>query len=357
MKIKLLPSAEQFDTLLLTMKRFNAACDYISAAAFDGKVFNKFGIHKLVYYAVREQFGLSAQMVIRAIGKVAESYKRDRKTRHTFKPTGAMVYDDRILSFDGLEAASMLTLDGRICVPMVLGRYHIGLMAGRRVRGQADLVLIENTFFLMLVVEVPEEPIDFDGDYLGVDMGIVNIAVDSTGETHSGSAVGGIRFRNAKLRARLQAKGTKSAKRLLRKRSRKEARFARDVNHVISKRIVGKAKALNTGIALEDLTGIRKRVEPTVKRSQRYRQSSWAFFQLRAFIEYKARLNGVPVVFVDPRNTSRTCPACGYVDKLNRANRNDFRCLACGFAGCADHVAAVNIRGRAVCQSAVHRTA
>ena len=352
LKIKLVPTQDQFDSLLATMKQFNRACNHISKLAFNTKTFSKIKLQKDCYYNVREQFGLSAQMVVRAIGKVTESYIVDRNTLHIFKETGAMIYDQRILSFDGLESASLLTLNGRVFIPMILGNYHKELMFGRRIRGQADLILQDNIFYLILVVERPEEPFDSNGNFLGIDIGIVNIAADSTGEVFSGNTVNAIRSRNARLRKKLQAKDTKSAKRLLKKRSRKEQRFARDVNHCISKSIVQKAKALNVGIALEDLTGIRTRIEKTVVKQQRSQQSSWAFYQLRQFIEYKATIMGIPVILVDPRNTSRECPICGYIDKLNRKTRNDFHCLACGYAAFADNVAAANISNRAVCQSA-----
>ena len=357
LKIKLLPNQSQFEALLATMKRFNEACNFISKLAFNTTTFSKIKLQKDCYYDVREQFGLSAQMTVRAIGKVAESYAVDKKTLHTFKDTGAMVYDDRILSFRNLEAASLLTLEGRIEVPMIISNYHHGLLAGRRVRGQADLILQDGIFYLMLVVEVPEAPPESDGDFLGIDMGIVNIAVDSTGEVFTGSAINNVRQRNVKLRAKLQSKGTKSAKRLLKKRSKKEQRFARDVNHCTSKKIVEKAKALGTGIALEDLTGIRRKTEKTVRRQQRYQHSSWTFYQLRQFIEYKACIAGVPVEIVDRQDTSITCPECGSIDKKNRKNRDDFRCRACGYAAPADNVAAENIRRRAVCQSALRGVA
>jgi len=200
----------------------------------------------------------------------------------------------------------------------------------------------------MLVVEVPELQPNSNGDYIGVDLGIVNIAVDSTGETFSGKPVNGVRARSLKLRRKLQKKGTKSARRLLKKRSKKEKRFACDVNHCISRKLVDKAKALGTGVALEDLKGIRDCTEKTVKKHQRYQHSSWAFYQLRQYIEYKAKIDGVPVVLVDPRNTSRTCPVCGHVDKKNRPSRDKFCCRACGYAAPADNVAAVIIRGRAI---------
>ena len=346
LKIKLLPDEEQHGRLLSTMRMFNRACNHISELAFNSKVFSKIKIQQSCYYDVRREFGLSSQMVVRAIGKVAESYKADKKALHVFKDTGAMVYDDRILSFKKLEYASLLALDGRIEVPMMVAEYHKGVLMGRRVRGQADLILDGDVFYLMLVVELPDKPI-FDAEkFLGVDMGIVNIAVDSEGETFSGSKVNNIRRRNAKLRAKLQSKGTKSAKRLLKKRSRKERRFATDTNHCISKKIVKKAKALDMGVALEDLTGIRHN-EKTVRKPQRQQLSSWSFYQLRQFIAYKAMMSGVPVVLVDPRNTSRECPVCGHTEKANRKTRDDFECKKCGYADRADYVASVNIGRRA----------
>ncbi|MBT9147523.1 MAG: hypothetical protein DDT32_01280 [Syntrophomonadaceae bacterium] len=206
------------------MKQFNLACNYISKVAFDAKLLGKIAIQELCYYEVREKFNLSSQMTVRAIGKVAESYKTDKKELHAFKETGAMIYDQRILSFDGLEFASILTLDGRVKVPMVLGEYHQGLLCGNRVRGQADLILQDNTFYLMLVVERPDPP-KFDvNEFLGIDLGIVNIATTSDGKEYSGATVRGIRRRCARLRVKLQKNGTKSAKRLLKKRRRKEQR-------------------------------------------------------------------------------------------------------------------------------------
>ncbi|MEP6774704.1 MAG: transposase, partial [Chloroflexota bacterium] len=159
-----------------------------------------------------------------------------------------------------------------------------------------------------------------------------------------------IRHRNARLRAKLQSKGTKAAKRLLRKRRRKEGRFANHVNHVISKGIVREAKALGQGIALENLSGIRDRV--TVRVSHRRTLHSWAFYQLRQHITYKAILAGVPVALIDPRNTSRMCSECGYTDKANRPSQSLFLCRQCQFSALADYNAAVNI-SRAACKPAV----
>ena len=121
--------------------------------------------------------------------------------------------------------------------------------------------------------------------------------------------------------------------------------MARDVNHCISKTLVGKAKDTRRGIKLEDLSGIRRRV--TVRKAQRSDLHSWAFRQLRTFVGYKAALAGVPVVLVDPRNTSRECSRCGHIDKRNRPTRDDFRCVSCTHTEGADTNAARNISRRA----------
>ena len=154
-----------------------------------------------------------------------------------------------------------------------------------------------------------------------------------------------VRKRYERLRSVLQSVGTKSAKRHLKKLSGKERRFKRDVNHCISKELVSYAEGTSSAIALEDLKGIRGRI--TVGRSERSRHSKWAFSELRKFIEYKARLRGVPVIVVDPRNTSRECPLCHYTDRGNRPSRDVFRCLSCGYTAPADYVGALNIRARA----------
>ncbi|HEY2593156.1 MAG TPA: transposase, partial [Chloroflexota bacterium] len=181
------------------------------------------------------------------------------------------------------------------------------------------------------------------------------IATDSDGRVYSGAQVTGLRHRHRRLRARLQKKGTHSARRLLTRRRRRERRFATHINHTLSKRIVAEAQGTGRGIALEALGGVRERV--SVSRSQRATLHSWAFDQFRQFVAYKARLAGVPVIFVNPRNTSRTCPACGLVDKGNRPSQASFRCVGCGLAGHADTIAALNIRarGRGVCNASTRR--
>jgi len=343
--LKLAPSPEQADALLATMRACNAASNRVAEVAFEHRTANKIRLQPLVYAELRERFGLSSQMAVRAISKACEAYKRDKKIQPSFRPLGAVAYDQRILSWKGRDRVSILTLGGRIIVPVVWQGRWLGT-TGTVLRGAADLIYRDGKFYLAVVIDVPEPPAGPEPEgWLGVDLGIVNIATDSDGTAWSGKAVRAVRYRNRQLRARLQSKGTKSAKRLLAKRRSRESRFARDVNHVISKAIVREAKGTGRGIKLEDLSGINART--TVRKAQRADHASWSFFQLRAFIAYKGALAGVPVVLVDPRNTSRRCPGCGHIDKANRPSRDQFACKRCGLAGPADHIAARNISGRA----------
>ncbi|MEG7700632.1 transposase, partial [Listeria monocytogenes] len=144
---------------------------------------------KLVYDRIRKEFGLSAQMTVRAIAKTCEAYKVNKSVKPTFKPHGAIVYDQRLLSWKGLDRVSILTLRGRILVPIVFGEYQAARL--KRIRGQADLIYRDGIFYLAVVVDVPEPPQGTPKEFLGVDLGIRNIASDSDGEVFSGGHVNG----------------------------------------------------------------------------------------------------------------------------------------------------------------------
>lgn len=344
-KVKLIPTAAQADSLKRTLETANGACNRISDLAWDAKQFGQFQIHKLAYYEIKAAFDLSAQLIVRCIAKVCDAYKLDRDKKRTFRPLGSITYDLRILSWKmDKNIVSIWTVDGREKITFVCGDYHRTMLVNQR--GESDLCLIDGNFYLFTTCDIDEPTVNDVDDFLGVDMGVANIAVDSDKTIHQGKTVKRVRYRHRQLRTKLQKKGTHSARRLLRKLSGKEKRFATWTNHNISKEIVAKAKDTDRGIALEELGGIRDRV--TARRSQRATLSSWSFFQLRSFIEYKAKRAGVKVVAVDPRNTSRTCPCCGHVDKANRKTQDNFLCVDCGYSGLADYIAAGNIRSRAV---------
>jgi IS605 OrfB family transposase len=349
-KVKLKTTPEQTDTLKRTMHLANTCCNWLSGRAWENHRFGQFSLHKVAYHEARKTFPcLSSQMICRCEAKVSQAYRLDIKTKRIFKPLGAIEYDGRILTwYVDRREVSIWSVDGRLRLKFYCGQRQLDLLQGKI--GQADLVLIGNDFYLFAPCAIEEaEPIDVIG-VLGIDLGIVNIATDSDGQIYSGAQVNSLRYRHRRLRQKLQKKGTQAAKRLLRKRGKKEHRFAQHENHCIAKIIVRKAKDTRRAIALEDLKGIRQRT--TVRRSQRAAHDSWAFYDLRQKIEYKAQLAGIPMILVDPRNTSRTCPICGAIDKRNRPTQSLFSCVSCGFSGLADTIAACIIAGRAVCKPA-----
>jgi len=344
-QLKLLPTPAQADALRRTLEAANAACNVISAVAWETRTFGKFALQKRCYEQVRADFGLSAQLTIRAIAKVGDAYKLDKDTMRTFRPLAAIAYDDRILSF-ALPASkvSIWTLDDRQPIPFVCGERQRSMLETRQ--GESDLRFHRGAWYLLVTCEVEEpDPQDVDA-VLGVDLGVVNLAMDSDGDVHSGKDVERKRQWYANRRKALQSVGTKSATRRLKQWSGRQRRFQKDVNHQIRKHLVAKAERTKRAIGVEDLTHIRTRARVSGP-VQRARHSNWAFRQLRAFIAYKAQRAGVMLVAIDPAYTSQRCNVCGHTERANRRSQATFCCVVCGHASPADYNAACNIRDRA----------
>ena len=169
---------------------------------------------------------------MRCIGKVADAYKTSKKVICRFKKLGAVVYDDRILHWYD-HAVSIWTLGGRQKISFVCGEQQQWLLQYQR--DESDLIYRNGEFYLLATCDVPDDaPIDPEG-YLGVDLGIKNITVDSDGNIHSARHLLNVRHRHRRLRRKLQKKRIWSAFRKLKALSGKERRFAHDVNHCISK--------------------------------------------------------------------------------------------------------------------------
>ena len=347
-QIKLLPSEEQAEGLLQTLERANEACQHISDYAHESGEHSKYKLQEAVYHEVRERFNLSAQMTVRALGKVADAYKTNPDAQNQFDIRGGFPYDSRILTFyTDRQEVSIWTLGGREQIEYEVGENHRALL--NQDKGEADLIYRGGMFFLLVSCQMPtanmsDEDVEAIDGYLGIDRGVNNIATTSDGDNWTSEEIDNRRQWYQDRRDTLQSVGTRSAKRRLQKLSGKQSRFQRDTNHTISKRLVSKAKARSSAIVLEDLSGIRERT--TVRRQQRARRSNWSFYQLRQFIEYKARIAKVPVIKVDPDFTSQTCSECGHCDSKNR-NGSRFECRECGHSMDADKNAARNIAMRA----------
>ncbi len=342
-QIKLLPTLEQGNALRETLETVNAAANKLSELAWDTKEFRRFPLQKKYYRQIRDTFPLTAQIVCLLNAKVVDAYKLDKNVQRVFRKHGSIAYDARILALKLPESTvSIWTITGRAKMPFNCGEKQRILLTYPR--GESDLIFRKGKWFLNITVEVPEDKEYEAVDVLGIDMGIVQIAHDSDGTGYSGSKLNKIRNRNRSLRKKLQRKGTKSAKRLLKKRSLKESRFSKDINHVISKRIVQTAKRTNRAIAIEELTGIRSRIRASKR--ERTKLHSWAFAELGSMISYKAKLAGVKLLRIDPRNTSRECSKCGHTEKANRKTQSEFVCKSCGHTENADRNGAGVIRLR-----------
>jgi putative transposase len=348
-----LPDADQTRILRAVVERFNEAANWVAEECFARQEANQFKVRTFTYRHLREHFGLSSQMAQLAIKNVCDAYKRNKNTRVRIRKHAAIVYDQRTMSFKGIDRVSLLTLTGRVIVPFVLGDYQRKRFTLRK--GQADLVLRDDgKWFLLVTVDVPETAPIHATDFIGVDLGIAQIATDSDGTAYSGKLVEDVRRKHNLQRKRLQRRCTKGARKKLKRIAGKEARFRRHENHCISKRIVDTARRTGRGIGLENLTHIHERITARGGEAKN-RLRGWSFAQLGAFIDYKARLAGMPVAHVDPRNTSRTCAECGYCTRANRRSQAEFSCKACGHKANADENAARNIRSRAlaVCNPAI----
>jgi putative transposase len=375
-QVKLQPTPEQAKALEATLAACNAAANHVSTIAYTTGARRNYDLRKHAYGEIKDMFGLAAQPAQHVIKKVADAYttlaanlragnlgelgsKRRVKAEGKpigFRPHAAQPFDDRCLSWQiDARTVSIWTVCGRLRGVAFTGSHeHLATLAAYR-RGESDLVCRDGAWFLIATCDLPDVPVTAPAGFVGVDLGIANIATTSDGTRHSGKALGAVRHRQRELRRRLQAKRTKSAKRLLKKRRRKEARFAADINHSIAKRIVTEAERTGKGVALENLQGIRDRVR--LRKPQRVTLHSWSFHQLGSFIAYKAARRGVALIYVDPAYTSQECSSCGHVDKKNRPDQETFACTSCGFAEHADVNAARNIAARGVAGWAVSHAA
>lgn len=346
-------SPDQVQVISDTCSAYLGCCNMVSETAWEHRTISQKALHQLVYRRLRDEYRVKSQMAQSSIIRVIGNYRTIKEahgspwaaSRPEYRSSGYDLvwnHDYSILK-DG--RLSINTLNGRIKIPVdwthVPEEYRHGKFGTARLlnRNGKWLLLIPST------VELPDLP--RPQQVVGVDMGVRFLATtyDSEGRTvfYDGKEVKRRREHYKKLRASLQKKGTRSARRRLRNIGRRENRWMRDVNHQVSKALVNR-QSKPTLFALENLSGVRGATEKVRKRD-RYVQVSWAFYQLRQMIEYKAAQAGHSVVAVDPRYTSQTCPTCGLVRKANRRKKtHEYQCSNCGYRSNDDRMAAMNIQ-------------
>jgi IS605 OrfB family transposase len=353
-KCKMRPSDGQASNLARTAVAFAEAATIALQHATEAKTSNRIRLQHLCYREIKKRTSLSANLVIRAIARACWAVRAARakgKTVNAFRPT-SIDYDQRIFEWrEQDEQVSLSTLDGRIRVPLALGEYQRSALAGKRPTC-AKVVRERKGWSIHIVVsDEPGKSTPVIGA-IGVDRGIYNVAVTSTGRFYGGRKSLHQRKKNLSRKARLQRKGTRAAKRTLKRLSRKESRRVRDQNHVVSKAIVAEAKASGSAVALEDLKGIRNRrgMKRQSGKKSRTMLNAWPFRQLEEFIRYKAEQAGVQVVEVPAYRSSHTCPRCTATGDDVKRSGPHFMCGVCGYRAPADLVAACVIaeRGRQV---------
>lgn len=310
LKIKLLPTDEQAELLLETIKEANVVCNAISDVAWKKRIFNNFKLHHEVYHTYKSTFKLSSQVLVRCIAKVADAYKIDKKVKRYFRPLGGISYDSRIMTYKPNNIVSLWVVGGRIKIPFVCHNPNYLPY----VKGEADLIFKKGKFYIFQTVEIPDEEIKDIEEFIGVDFGLTDIAVTSDNKKHSAEWLNKYREKRQRIRSSVQSKGTKSCKRLLKRLSGREKNTATIINHTIAKSIVASAKEQGKGISIEDLTNIRFTSKNTNK-AFRTKLGKWNFSQLRSFLTYKSLLSGVKLVAINPRYTSQTCSECKHIGK------------------------------------------
>lgn len=355
------PTRYKAQWLTQTADNFSQAVQFALDAAQDLRTSSRSKIHKAAYYEIRERFDLPAdyaRMAINAAVSLARSFYGNLKREHQQQTSFPKVNGSQGIGL-GVNAYKLI-LDGKrwvlrvsmgqrgqyiwlpLCVPE---KFHDRLEIAY---GDAKLFQRGNDWYAMLPIRRSiSMPAVCDGEptFIGIDLGIVRMATVATPDRvlfFNGKAIRRRRGHFADLRRRYQRSNRLDR---IKQAKGKERRWMTDINHKISQQIVDMALEYDHPvIVFERLDGIRYRTRGS-KRFNRM-MSSWAFRQLINFVKYKAEREGIPIIFVDPRGTSKTCPKCGHSSRSNRPEQSQFRCVRCGYRANADAVAALNIAGR-----------
>jgi IS605 OrfB family transposase len=338
-----------------TLRGFADACNQILEVAKRENCWNTTSLHHKVYQPVRAATGLKANHVCQAIRRVIGNAKAVKQI-HKFRSTSISL-DVRTFRYMEAEQVVGVTLKcGRVDFKLSIGGYQIALLRGQTMTSATLKKSRQGDYYINFVVEIDTPPTGKTPKVIGVDLGRRDIATTSRGKSWDGSQIQSVRNRFSKVRANVQSKRTRSARRLMRRFSGRERRFQEWVNHNISKQLVQEAKQSSSALAFEDLTGIRESLNTKSRnKTERRRTNNWAFYQLIVFVGYKAAIAGVPVVFVPPAYTSQTCSRCRHVHpEKGKSYRNGkkFKCGHCGLEH--DSEALASLRASADINAAIN---
>jgi len=363
-RLKLQPTPEQKQALLETIKQHTACYNAVARYGWENNLKNGVELHKATYYSLRGQFPqLPSQLVVSARMRATESLasafalRKKKNSKGEAKKVSCPHADFATIRYD-LRSYRFNAAQNLAHLSTVAGRLPIAFQTYARAQAQiaqaagfdsADLIYRDGCFFFHLVISLPnpivaEVPAGTE-QVVGVDFGETGSplgpAVTSHNQFFGTRRWKGIERRYFRLKRRLQSKGTRSAKRHLKRLRLKVKRFRSDCDHVVSRRVVDSVASGST-IVVENLTEIRSNGKRRGKQ-QRRQFHQWTFARLRELITYKAEAKGCAVVGVDPRHTSQSCSQCGYQHRSNRTSQSEFRCLDCTYQLNADLNGARNI--------------
>lgn len=381
--VQLTPTLEQAKVLKQTLEQHTACFNEVAREGFTSQCSNGVELHKRTYYPLRAQYpDLPAQLVCAARVKSTEAVKsaltwkakqekayakkvekatKQGKPIAPFKPVRCPHSELTCIRYDQrsywvkweTNTCSLATVNGRVELPFTVAT-HLMQYVGYKTCS-ADLCYRKGRYTLHIVVSIPEPSLAPSPEVIGVDLGLNRPAVTSNRHFLGERRWKEQERRTFRLKRQLQAKGSRSANRHLKKLSGKQFRQRRDHDHVLSKRIVQNTPTGAT-IALENLKNIREtskmgRGKQNKNVDNKRRLHSWSFAQLYSFIEYKAQARGIHVVKIDPRHTSQTCSRCGYQHRYNRRSQSLFQCRHCGYSLNADLNASYNIKAKYLASS------
>ena len=342
------------DKVLLnkTMSVYRDACNYVSDYVFRTHDLKQFSLNKVLYSALREEFGLKSQMAQSVFKTVIARYKTIPENQNEWiRPSFKKPQYDLVWNKDyslTQNCFSVNTLNGRMKLPYFTEGMSKYFDRSIYRFGTAKLVSKHGKYFLHIPVtyDVEESSISDICNVVGIDRGI-NFVVATYDSNHTSGFVSGKTIKQkranySKLRKELQMRHTPSSRRRLKAVGHRENRWMQDINHQVSKALV-ESNPKHTLFVLEDLSGIRNATE-RVKTKDRYVSVSWSFYDLEQKLIYKAKQNQSSVIKADPRYTSQCCPVCGHTEKSNRNKKiHLFTCKNCGYKSNDDRIGAMNL--------------
>ncbi|MCL1904754.1 MAG: transposase [Methanomassiliicoccaceae archaeon] len=316
---------------------------FLSDTAFEYGTSSKYRLNRIGYHVARKLFPSFSSKLIQTVRDTVCEARKAVSARTGEKNPIVNPHPGRGLRYDK-DCFTMK--NGRISIATVEGRKKYMVVPAPGYEGRtcrtATLRIKKGRIFLHCQYETETPPVKYwtEHDVVGIDRGIKNIVACSDNTIVNSKHLRNVKGKYRYNIARLQSKGTRSAKRRLIAMYGRERRFVTDTNHCLSKQLTGSRYGV---FVFEDLTHIRKNsAKGKMGKKTRKLIGGWSFRQLETFVEYKAEALGKLVVYVDPRYTSQTCSCCGHIDKKNR-NGASFHCLKCGFSLNSDLNASRNI--------------